>query len=248
MFSAKNYGAFDIKTAKCYNFGVKKQKNVFFKLLTVLLVILPVLAIMTACGSNKRNNNGNKNEQNQNQDQNVPDTNAEFELFTQADDTTYTLKVANMQETLVFGDIVTVAESSSWILSRSIDATPTIPSKAASLDIGDNTYYVLVTANNGDVKLYTMQIRRRPIYTVSFNTNGGTNITAQNIEEDGLATAPAEPTKTAYTFMGWNFDFGTPITANTTVNATYTPVVYNITYTNLQDRRRKPEHGKGIYD
>ena len=61
-------------------------------------------------------------------------------------------------------------------------------------------------------------------YTVTFNSNGGTSVTKQTIEEGKTATAPKNPTYTGYTFLGWylngeKFDFSTAITSNITLKA-----------------------------
>ena len=72
-------------------------------------------------------------------------------------------------------------------------------------------------------------------YTVSFNSNGGSAVASQEVNEGGKATRPSNPTKTAdsqytYTFENWYkdsactqlFDFNTTITANTTLYAKWT--------------------------
>ena len=64
-------------------------------------------------------------------------------------------------------------------------------------------------------------------YTVTFSTNGGTEITSQKIESGKTATEPTAPTKDGYTFGGWftdsnfttAFTFSTAITADITLYA-----------------------------
>ena len=64
-------------------------------------------------------------------------------------------------------------------------------------------------------------------YTVTFNSNGGSNVITQTVNGGGLAIIPNNPTKDGYTFAGWykdsaltsEFNFNTPITANTTLYA-----------------------------
>ena len=75
-------------------------------------------------------------------------------------------------------------------------------------------------------------------YTVTFNTNGGTDVDAQDVAYKGLATVPEEPTKVGHVFAGWyadetlttEFDFTTPITADTTVYAKWDRAVVTITF------------------
>lgn len=65
--------------------------------------------------------------------------------------------------------------------------------------------------------------------TVSFDTDGGTEIPDQSIISGGKATKPADPTKTGYTFEGWYedelfttaFDFTAAITEDTTIFAKF---------------------------
>lgn len=59
-------------------------------------------------------------------------------------------------------------------------------------------------------------------YTVSFVTDGGTDVASQTVTSGNKATRPANPSKTGCTFAGWYtnntfttaFDFDTAITAN----------------------------------
>ena len=150
--------------------------------------------------------------------------------FTKASDSTYHITVPNNCEMINFSNIVQVNGGSDWILCDEISAKQEIPSKIGTLNIGNNTYYILVTATTGDVKLYTINIRRQLAYKVSFNTDGGSQIADQFINEGNCATLPESPTKTGYTFLRWNFDFSTPITEETIITAIYQANTYKITY------------------
>lgn len=61
-------------------------------------------------------------------------------------------------------------------------------------------------------------------YNVEFDTNGGTAVSTLEIEENGLITKPADPTKEGYVFVGWYYndelyDFSKPVTGNITLEA-----------------------------
>lgn len=64
-------------------------------------------------------------------------------------------------------------------------------------------------------------------YTVEFNTNGGSEIPSINVSAGDLVDRPQDPTNGDQIFVGWfdddtlttEFDFNTPITANTTIYA-----------------------------
>ncbi|MBR5428275.1 MAG: InlB B-repeat-containing protein, partial [Clostridia bacterium] len=66
-----------------------------------------------------------------------------------------------------------------------------------------------------------------PKYTVTFISNGGSDVEAQTVEEGDLAVRPAEPTREEYTFKGWfedeelttEYTFLTAVTADVTVYA-----------------------------
>lgn len=68
-------------------------------------------------------------------------------------------------------------------------------------------------------------------YTVTFDSDGGSAVTAQTVEYGSKATEPSPaPTKSDYTFGGWYsdaelttaFDFNTAIVADTTLYAKWT--------------------------
>ena len=70
---------------------------------------------------------------------------------------------------------------------------------------------------------------RENAYTVTFDTDGGSKIDAQEVDENGTATKPADPTKDGYTFKGWqldgkDYDFATPVTADITLKAVWEKV------------------------
>ena len=74
------------------------------------------------------------------------------------------------------------------------------------------------------------------VYTVTFNSDGGTDVAPQNVDHGTKATKPANPTKTGYTFAGWyteadaEFDFNTPIESATTLYAKWNANQYTITF------------------
>ncbi len=68
-------------------------------------------------------------------------------------------------------------------------------------------------------------------YSISFNSDGGTSVGAITQDFGTAITAPADPTKTGYTFGGWNPALpGTMPANNLSVKAIWTPTQYTITY------------------
>ncbi len=63
-------------------------------------------------------------------------------------------------------------------------------------------------------------------YKVSFDANGGSEVTGQLILKGKTAIKPTDPTKKGYKFIGWyldkkEYDFNTPINDNITLVAKY---------------------------
>ena len=139
-------------------------------------------------------------------------------------------KVPNTQATFSFINEVEIKGNATFVVSTDIYGIQQIPTKTVPLEIGDNTFYITETVGN-DIRLFTITVRRRPIYTVSFNTDGGTFVSSQQVEEDSFATEPTTTTtKEGYTFNGWIYDFTTPITNNTTIKANWQIINYAVTY------------------
>lgn len=137
-------------------------------------------------------------------------------------------KVSNSKTVFSFYDEISVEKGTTYTISTDINGINVIPSKTVNLEIGDNIFYVLVS-NEDELTLYTATVRRKPIYTVTFDTLGGTEVEAQQVEEDAFATAPTTE-KNGCTFEKWDWDFSMPITENTIITAIWNAFVYNIIY------------------
>ena len=68
-------------------------------------------------------------------------------------------------------------------------------------------------------------------YTITFNTDGGTDIPAIKQDYNTAVTAPAAPTKTGYSFAGWDKEVPTVMPAeDMTITASWTINAYSITW------------------
>lgn len=130
-------------------------------------------------------------------------------------------KVSNDTETYSFINEIELIGNVGYTIYTDLQGTNSIPTKTVNLEIGDNTFYILETCGN-DSNLYTVTIRRKPVYTVSFVTTGENEIPTQQVEEDSLATKPIL-NRNGYDWV-FDFDFNTPITQTTTITATETAI------------------------
>ena len=102
----------------------------------------------------------------------------------------------------------------SW--NTSADGKGTTYAPAASLTV------------NGDTTLYAQwALGAVTVYNVTFADGQGHTITTVPVASGGAATAPADPTRTGYTFAGWDKAFD-KVTSDLTVTATWTQLA---TYT-----------------
>ena len=138
-------------------------------------------------------------------------------------------KVSNDTELFSFIKEIKTAGLMKFVVSLDIYGSQQVAAKTIPLNIGDNIVYIIEMLDGEPQAIYEVTIRRKPLYTVNFNTNGGLSVNNQTIEEDCFANEPYT-TKTGYTFIGWNYDFSKPITNNITITASWNTVVYNISY------------------
>lgn len=93
--------------------------------------------------------------------------------------------------------------------------------------------YILKNLNGASDKVSKLELieksaeAAKQAYNVTFESNNGTKIPQQTIEEGSISTKPIDPTKDGYIFKGWftdsnctiEFNFTTPITDNITLYA-----------------------------
>ena len=122
-----------------------------------------------------------------------------------------------------------------------LDELTTTETYVNVMNLKKNSFYtwdVVAEANDYCESLATawIEFRTLDVYTVTFNTDGGTPIDPQTIDHGSKATKPANPTKTGYTFAGWyteadtEFNFNTPITSATDLYAKWNANQYTITF------------------
>ena len=75
-------------------------------------------------------------------------------------------------------------------------------------------------------------------WTVTFDSQGGSSVSNQTVNDQDTASKPTDPTRDGYTFNGWYtdadatqpFDFSTPITSDTTLYAGWTKNPWTVSF------------------
>jgi uncharacterized repeat protein (TIGR02543 family) len=129
------------------------------------------------------------------------------------------------------------AVASESVVSGSTATQPTSPTQAGytfsgwTLNGSAYSFSTAVTANVTLVASWTAL----PVYTITFNSNGGSSVASQSVTSGSTATQPTSPTLANYTFNGWTlngsaYSFSTPVTANVTLTASWTSITYVVTF------------------
>ena len=158
--------------------------------------------------------------------------------------TTFVMPAGNVTATATYKDIPVVtytvtfdSNGGSAVTAQTIEegqkaTKPADPTKSGYDFKGwtlNGSAYDFNSAVNGDITLVATWEQQQvvpTVYTVTFDSNGGSAVTAQTIEEGQKATKPADPTKSGYDFKGWTlngsaYDFNTAVNGDITLVATW---------------------------
>ena len=136
-------------------------------------------------------------------------------------DASANLSVSNATEEFSFEREITVSGKAKYIVALDQSGVHRVSTDRAPLAPGDNVFYVFETLDDEITNTFMITIRRRPMYTVSFDADGYSEVQAQQIEENSFATEPAAPSRTGYTFVRWNYDFAQAVTQDTEIQAVW---------------------------
>ena len=154
-----------------------------------------------------------------------------FDTLTVTDTTVYG-KVSSDTEFYSFSEEIVVAGGAKYIVSIDKDGNDEIDTKRIALEHGYNVVYITEYINDVPTSVYTVVIRRTPVYTVTFDTNGGTAVESVTVDEDTIISDP-EVRYEGYTLIAWDYDFTSPITKDTHITATWeanTDTKYKVEY------------------
>ena len=121
------------------------------------------------------------------------------------------------------------------IASGAVVTMPTAPTKTGNTFArwntaadGTGTAFAADTAVTASITVFAQWTINQ--YTVTFKDYDGTTVLGTDtVDYNTVATAPSNPTRTGYTFAGWDVAF-TNVVANMTVTATYTINSYTVTF------------------
>lgn len=122
---------------------------------------------------------------------------------------------------------IKLAEDATIVFSASDEFDNIIDGRKIELVGGNNFVYACVTDKYDNEKEYTFNIYRKQMFTVEFNTQGGSSVAPITVKEGTVIEAPST-IKAGYSFK-WDYDFRNPITEDMTVIASWTPNNYKIT-------------------
>ena len=215
------------------------MKSNLFKILVFILCVSMAFFVVS-CKKNRGDSTPTQSES-----QKTSDSYISFNTLS-VDGTFVYGKVSNTTTVFSFITEIKVNGNCKFVVSLDLYGVQTVATKTIPLEIGDNTVYITEIVNDEPINVYTVTIRRRPIYTVTFNANGGSQVTSQQIEEDSLANEPTTQ-RAGYDFAGWDYNFATPITNNITINASWrahTNTKYKVEYylQNLEDDNYTLDH------
>ncbi|WP_294743407.1 leucine-rich repeat protein [uncultured Prevotella sp.] len=113
---------------------------------------------------------------------------------------------------------------------------------------GDAMMTVTITQGSTGHLAYTAtwQVNK---YTITFESNGGSDVDPITLDYGSTVTAPAAPTKTGYDFAGWTPALPATMPAeNMTVTATWTKKTYTVSITGagVTADKMNPEYGDDV--
>ncbi len=136
------------------------------------------------------------------------------------EDGAYKVTVPNSTNSYDILSKITFNEDADYEIARDKEFSNTIDNGTISLNPGDNFIYIRVT--DGDYEtVYSFNVYRKKMVTVTYNANGGTMSNATTTVEEGTIISAPAANKTGYS-LSWDYDFTKPITSDITINAVWT--------------------------
>ena len=211
------------------------MKKTFLVFMLTISAMLACTVGFSACGSQSNHNSADTGSTSaeQSTSETPPEIKDGLTFKTlSVDGTKASGTVSNTTTEFSFTDAIVISGNTKFVVALDKNAMQTVITKTVTLEVGLNVVYLFEVLNDEIVNTYEVSIRRRFAFEVTFDTNGGTIVENQTVEENCLATEP-QTTRNGYTFSGWDYDFSTPITHNTKITAIWsanTDTKYTVNY------------------
>jgi len=113
-----------------------------------------------------------------------------------------------------------------------------VDGKVKGIAVGEVKVKVTLEGHEKVFAEVTVEVVAAKKFTVTFNTDGGSAISAVEVTEGGKVTKPANPTKAGHVFVNWYsnsakttvYNFDTPVTAALTLYAKWEVSEYDVTF------------------
>lgn len=113
-----------------------------------------------------------------------------------------------------------------------------IPEGWSSTPLTDGRLGFTLTSKDGTLSVEYVFVPETVTHTVTFDSDGGTPVDAQTVNDGDKATQPADPTRDGWTFLGWwngdtAYDFAQPVSGDLTLTAHWeqnAPVMHTVTF------------------
>ena len=113
-----------------------------------------------------------------------------------------------------------------------------IPEGWSSTPLTDGRLGFTLTSKDGTLSVEYVFVPETVTHTVTFDSDGGTPVDTQTVNDGDKATEPDAPTRDGYTFKGWwngdtTYDFAQPVTGDLTLTAHWeqnAPVMHTVTF------------------
>ena len=130
---------------------------------------------------------------------------------------TLSATLPSIKDSFTFSENISVSDLAGYTVYLDEALSNQVNTDTVSLEYGLNTFFVKVTSGP-DSAVYTLAVRRLRPVTLTFVTGGGSSVESVTVDEGDTVAAPVSE-RPGYNFVGWDYDFTTPVTESATVTA-----------------------------
>ena len=123
---------------------------------------------------------------------------------------------------------IMVSEGATIVFSKSEDFATIANGKSIDLNPGENIVFAKVVDVNGFEKIHRINVYKKQIFTINFDTDGGTKLEPITVKEGSIVDDPPQTLKSGYTFVKWSYDFSQPANSSQTAKAIWKANEYEI--------------------